>query len=146
MPLKERDMETDAAAIPHTIERSKEQAARKVEQMALAEMDAVEDAERKRADEEEKVQKKAGLNAELAMLIVKRAELEVALKLKEPKPEPCEVALLNSSEFVVPPGWHIEGKYLIEDEEMPDVKEPVVSGSGMQDEDDKMDKLEYVYM
>ncbi|KAJ7720736.1 hypothetical protein B0H14DRAFT_3625492 [Mycena olivaceomarginata] len=122
MPVKEEDMEADAAAMQRIVEKSKEWAAWKAERRAaataLAEEEAAEEAEKKKA-KEEKVWKKAAIDTELTALIARRAKLEAPSKPKETKPEPRKAALLTSDKFVAPPGWHIEGKYLIEDEEMP---------------------------
>jgi predicted phage gp36 major capsid-like protein len=85
-----------------------------------------EDMERVERDRAEKEQKKAEIDAELQALIAKKAELE---KPTEPKTEPVEETAASSgwSDFIAPHGWHLEGKYLVQDDEVPDANNPLDS-------------------
>jgi hypothetical protein len=87
-----------------------------------------EDAERAKREKEEKERKKAAIEAELQALIAKKAKLEEgSSKPTEPKTEPVEETAAPSgwSDFIAPIGWHLEGKYLVQDDEEPEANKNI---------------------
>jgi hypothetical protein len=114
MAIKEEDQEANTVALEAITERGLERAARKAERR---ERIVREDAERAEKDRAEKEQKKAEINAELQALMAKKAGLE---KPTKPKTEPVEETVVSATflyDFVVPAGFHMEGQYLVQDDE-----------------------------
>jgi hypothetical protein len=71
--------------------------------------------ERKDRIVREDAEKKAALDAEIQKLMAKKAELEGPA---EPKEEPIEEEAVSATflyDFVAPPGFRLEGKYLVID-------------------------------
>jgi hypothetical protein len=121
MAIKEEDREANVAAMDTITARGLEQAARRAERK---EQVVREDAERVKREKEEKERKKAAIKAELQAFMAKKAELEEGLsKPTEPKTELVEETAAPSgwSDFIAPIGWHFKGKYLVQDDEEPEV-------------------------
>ncbi|KAJ7349402.1 hypothetical protein DFH08DRAFT_959553 [Mycena albidolilacea] len=114
MTIKQEHQDANIAALDAITQWSLEWAARKAERRERV---AREEAERAA----EKERKKAELEAELQALMAKKAALEETPV--EPKTEPVEetavsVDCLNN--FVVPIGFHMEGQFLVQDDEVPE--------------------------
>jgi hypothetical protein len=107
MTIKEEREEANDAAMEELKKCRLERAARK---LARKEQIAREEAE-------EKEKRRAAIDTKLQALMAKKAELDKPL---EPKPEPVEEEAVSAtflSDFVAPPGFRLEGKYLVVDED-----------------------------
>jgi hypothetical protein len=107
MTIKEEREEANNAAMEELKKCRLERAAQK---LARKEQIAKEEAE-------EKEKRRAAIDAKLQALMAKKAELDKPL---EPKLEPVEEEAVSAtflSDFVAPPGFCLEGKYLVVDED-----------------------------
>jgi hypothetical protein len=84
-----------------------------------------EDTENVVKEKEENEQEKATIDTKPQALLAKKAELEQPSKPAEPKLEPVEETVASSvwwGNFVAPIGFHLEGEYLVQDDEEPVAK------------------------
>jgi hypothetical protein len=90
---------------------------------------AAQRAERKeriaREEAAEKEQKKAAIDTELQALMAKKAELDAPV---EPKKEPVEEMGVSAeflANFPCPPSFHMEGQFLVQDDEQLEVDKDI---------------------
>jgi hypothetical protein len=113
MTIKEEHEEVNHAALAELQKRRLERVARKLERKEQIMREEAEKKEKKRLETE---RQKATIDAELQALMAKKAELDAPT---EPKEEPVEEMAVSAeflADFPCPPGFHMEGQYLVVDE------------------------------
>jgi hypothetical protein len=114
MTIKEEHEEANEAALAELQKRGSERVARKAERKERIAREEAEEKEKKRLEME---RKKAVIEVELQALMAKKAELKVP---SEPKKELVEEMIVSAeflAEFPCPAGFHMEGQYLVVDED-----------------------------
>jgi hypothetical protein len=115
MVIKEEDITANAAALTIVTEQSVERAARRAERREQI----------AREEAAEKERKKAAIDAELQALMAKKAELDAPA---EPKREPVEEMGVSAeflADFACPPGFHVGGQFLVQDDKQPEADKDI---------------------
>ncbi|KAJ7794971.1 hypothetical protein B0H14DRAFT_3496503 [Mycena olivaceomarginata] len=114
MTIKKEHKEANDAALTKIKNRGLERAARKLERKEQIAREEAEKKEKKRLETE---RQKAAIDAELQALMAKKAELNAPVELKEEPVEEMVVSAEFLADFSCPAGFHMEGGYLVVDED-----------------------------